>query len=274
MEMDCIMQGNNLDLLKALPDESIDMVVTSPPYDNLRDYKGYTFDFEGVVKELFRVIKTGGVIVWIVSDAMIDGSETGTSFRQALYFKECGFNIHDTMIWRKDTFTFPDATRYCQCFEYMFVFSKGKPKSVHRIEDRKNKWSGSAVHGTSRNVDGTTFRKSNDKKSNVKEYGVRFNVWDIPTEKNNKTGHPAVFPVALVRDHIISWSDEGDIILDIFMGSGTTGIACVDTNRHYIGFEISPEYCDIARKRIENHIRFPNGEQEVMEGQIDIFDFL
>ena len=129
--------GNCLDLMKQIKTQSIDLTVTSPPYDNLRDYKGYSFDFEHIADQLYRITKNGGVVVWIVSDATIEGSETGTSFKQALYFKEIGFNIHDTMIWLKDTFQFPCSTRYGNCFEYMFIFSKGTPLSVNKILDRK-----------------------------------------------------------------------------------------------------------------------------------------
>ena len=254
MKVDYIKNGNCLELLKEMPDECIDLVVTSPPYDNLREYNGYTFDFENIAKQLFRVVKEGGVIVWVVSDATIDGSETGTSFKQALFFKEIGFNIHDTMIWYKDSFNFPSINRYGDAFEYMFIFSKGSPKSVNKICDRKNKWVGTKVHGTSRGSDGETFRKSNDKKTSVKEYGERFNVWEISSEKNNKSGHPAVFPKKLAYDHIVSWSNEGDVVLDPFMGSGTTAIASIESRRHYIGFEISEEYCSTARKRIECYV--------------------
>lgn len=157
------------------------------------------------------------------------------------------------MIWEKDTLTFPDETRYGQAFEYMFVFSKGKPKSVHKIKDRRNKWFGAKIHGTSRGVDGETFKKANDKKSEVSEFGERFNVWCIPSEKQNRTGHPAVFPKQIAHDHIVSWSDVGDVVLDPFMGSGTTALACLDTERKYIGFEISQKYVDIAERRIERH---------------------
>jgi site-specific DNA-methyltransferase (adenine-specific) len=245
--------GNCLDILKNIPSESVDMVMTSPPYDNLREYHGYSFDFENVAKELYRVVKKGGVIVWVVSDAVINGSETGTSFKQALYFKEIGFNIHDTMIWAKDTLTFPDSKRYGQAFEYMFVFSKGIPKTINKICDRKNKWANTAIHGTSRGKDGITFRKSNSKNSNVKTWGERFNIWQIPGEKNNKSGHPAVYPVRLCKDHIYTWSNEGDLILDPFMGSGTTGIACKELGRDFIGIEISIEYYKIAYNRINNY---------------------
>lgn len=252
MEYDYIECGNCLDLMQELPDDCIDLTVTSPPYDNLREYKGYSFDFEPIAEQLYRITKPGGVIVWIVNDGTIKGSESGTSFKQALYFKECGFNLHDTMIWNKDTFNFPDPTRYGQCFEYMFVFSKGKPKAINKIADRKNKWAGAIVHGTSRNTDGTTFRKANHNKTEVKEFGERFNVWNMPTEKANKTGHPAVFPMQLAKDHILSWSNEGDIVLDPFLGSGTTVIAAIELKRHYIGFEISEEYFEIACKRLDD----------------------
>lgn len=97
--------GDCVELMKEIPDDFIDLTVTSPPYDNLRDYNNeMTWNFEKfkeVAKELFRITKPGGVVVWVVGDATIKGSETGTSFRQALFFKDCGFNLHDTMIYKK-----------------------------------------------------------------------------------------------------------------------------------------------------------------------------
>lgn len=235
--------------LKQLDDESIDCVITSPPYDNLRSYNGFTFDFNKIANELYRVIKKGGLIVWIVSDATINGSETGSSFTQVLYFKQIGFNIHDTMIWEKESFTFPDEYRYRNTFEYMFILSKGKPKSFNPISDKVNKWAGHKIHGTSRNWNGNTFIKSNTG-SEIKEIGVRNNIWKLNSVKKNDTGHPAPYPVELVIDHILSWTNKGDIVLDPFMGSGTTAIACIQTHRQYIGFEISKEYVDMANKRI------------------------
>lgn len=248
--------GDCLELMKEISDNSIDLTVTSPPYDNLRSYNGsisqWSFEkFQEIAKQLYRVTKDGGVVAWVVNDAVINGSESGTSFRQALYFKEIGFNIHDTMIWYKDTFTLPEVTRYRQCFEYMFIFSKGKPKTINLISDRQNKWAGSQIHGTSRAKDGTTFRKPNDKKSSVSEFGVRFNVWEQSGEKSNKTGHPAVFPEQLAEDHILSWSNEGDVVFDPFMGSGTTGVAAVSNGRNFVGFEIVEKYFDIASERIQ-----------------------
>jgi len=243
--------GDCLETMKVLSDNSIDLTVTSPPYDNLRTYNGnLQWDFENIARELYRITKQGGVVVWIVSDQTIKGSESGTSFKQALYFKEIGFNLHDTMIWAKDTFNFPDKTRYGQSFEYMFVFSKGKPKVINIINDRKNKWFGTKVHGTSRNPDGIVFQKANHNKTTVKEFGMRFNIWNMPSEKNNKTSHPAVFPIKLIIDHILSWSNENDTILDPFMGSGTTGLACKELGRDFIGIELDKQYFDIAKERI------------------------
>ena len=242
MEINKIYNENCLDTMSRMSDNFIDLTVTSPPYDNLRTYNGYSFDFESIAKELYRVTKEGGVVVWVVGDAVIKGGESGMSFKQALYFKEIGLNLHDTMIWEKDTFTFPDKTKYRSSFEYMFVISKNKPKTINLINDRKNKYSGTIVHGTSRGKDGKTFTKSNHNKSHVKEYGVRFNVWQINTEKQNKTKHPAVFPINLAQDHIKTWSNENDTVLDCFMGSGTTGLACKNLNRDFIGIEIDKEY--------------------------------
>lgn len=255
-----LIHGDCLEEMKKIPDGSIDLTVTSPPYDNLRTYNGNNalwgeHVWKQVIQDLFRVTKQGGVVVWVVGDATIKGSETGTSFKQALWAMECGFNLHDTMIWMKDTFTFPSPIRYHQCHEYMFIWSKGKPKTFNPLEDRKNKWAGTQVHGTSRNPDGTSFRKSNHNKSLVKDFGCRFNVWEQPTEKSNRSNHPAPFPEKLAHDHIISWSNEGDTVLDPFMGSGTTGKMAKQLGRNFIGIELDSGYYEIAKKRIHDSTR-------------------
>jgi len=252
MEVNKIYNIDCLDGLKLLVDNYIDLTVTSPPYDNLRDYKGYSFNFEGIAKQLYRVTKDGGVVVWVVGDQTINGSESGTSFRQALYFMECGFNLHDTMIYEKNSSSFPaneKSNRYTQIFEYMFIFSKGKPKTTNLIIDKKNKWAGYKDF-------------SGILKKPVPEYSPRNNIWKYTTSFDNTYNHPAPFPEKLVIDHIISWSNKGDIVLDVFMGSGTTAKMAIVTDRNYIGFEISKEYCNIANKRI-------NG----LYPQTDIFDF-
>jgi len=244
-----LIQGDCLEKMKDIPDKSIDCVITSPPYDNLRTYTG-SLDWgehiwKPVIQELFRVIKDGGVVVWVVGDATIKGSETGTSFRQALWATECWFNLHDTMIWEK-TGMLPTQDRYYAIFEYMFVFSKGKPKAMNFIEDKPNTAGGrvqkkDSVINKGKQIDGVgTFVR--------KHYGRRTNIWRISIGESN--GHPAIFPEALARDHILSWSNEGDTVLDPFMGSGTTGKMAKQLGRNFIGIELDPEYFKIAEKRI------------------------
>lgn len=255
LELNRIYNMDCLEGMKLLPKECIDLTVTSPPYDNLRKYKGFSWDFEAVAKELYRVTKQGGVVVWVVGDSTVKGSETCTSFKQALFFKEVGFNLHDTMIYEKPPRgAVGNNQGYWQSFEYMFVFSKGKPKTINLIKDRKNSEARSGDKGTKRLQDGTLKHIS---RSGYGEFGRRTNIWKYGIGKGQSTKddiafkHPAMFPENLAKDHIISWSNEGDVVLDTFMGSGTTAKMALLNNRNYIGFEISKEYCEIANKRIE-----------------------
>jgi len=252
MKVNTIYNGNCVDIMKEMNSESIDMVLTSPPYDNLRNYNGYTFDFESIAKELYRIIKIGGVVVWIVGDATIKGNETGTSFKQALYFKEIGFNLHDTMIWHKpNTFNFGSNLCYKNSFEYMFVFSKGKIKTANLIKDVPSKLAGKVTSGARRHPTGKHEICSD---FIIGDFKKRDNVWDIKFGSGNNN-HPAVFPEQLATDHILSWSNEHDIILDPMCGSGTTCKMAKLNNRNYIGIDISKEYCDIANERINNLIK-------------------
>ena len=251
-----LMLGDCLERMKEIPDGSVDLTVTSPPYDNLRTYNN-SLDWgehvwKPVLQELFRVTKKGGVVVWVVGDATIEGSETGTSFKQALYAKEIGFNLHDTMIWNKPTFTATGAlkVRYAQVFEYMFVFSKGSPKSFNPIKDRVNKSYGAKKHSNVRQFDGG-MKPITSKGKPIAKYGQRFNVWDMNTELSSKTRlHPAPFPEHLVKDHILSWSNPDDVVLDCFMGSGTTGKMALLNNRKFIGIEKDAGYFEIAKQRL------------------------
>ena len=243
--MDCI------DGMKMLDDNSIDLTVTSPPYDNLRKYNGFEWDFESVAKELYRVTKDGGVVVWVVGDSTVKGSETGTSFRQALYFMECGFNLHDTMIWHKPNPVpqFPTIKRYTNAFEYMFVFTKGSTKTFSPImENCKTAGVIKDRSNTSEFARQSADRPRNEK-TVVKNKKRLQNVWNIGVGSKNKE-HPAIFPEKLAHDHILSWSNENDLVLDCFMGSGTTAKMAMLNNRKYIGFELSEEYCEIAEQRI------------------------
>ena len=250
MQVNKVYNENCLDTMSRMPDSFIDLTVTSPPYDNLRDYKGYAFNFEPIANELFRVTKQGGVVVWIVNDATVNGSETGTSFKQALYFKEIGFNLHDTMIWNKGGFSAVGSlrARYAPVFEYMFILSKGLIKSFNPIKDRENKHKQKLISKTKRLADGTTKRGISYISS---DFGQRFNIWEVSPVRQSGQCHPAPFPEQLANDHILSWSNEGDLVYDPFMGSGTTAKMAILNNRNWIGSEMASEYCDIIQKRID-----------------------
>jgi len=267
MQLNRIINGDNVEVLKTFDNECIDLTVTSPPYDNLRTYKGHTWDFEGVANELYRVTKQGGVVVWVVGDATINGSETGTSFRQALRFIEIGFRLHDTMIYYRQS-PFPSNERYNQCFEYMFVFCKGKIKTfnpdVRQLKSAKS---------FNKDVSSKTYRGKNGETAKPDEQAIKRltlaqsselktadNIWYIPSgymvgsKDIDSFKHPATFPEQLAKDHIISWSNEGDVVLDPFSGSGTTCKMAKLLNRNYIGIEVAKEYCDIAEQRINKAI--------------------
>ena len=253
IELDRIYNMDCLEGMKAIPDGTIDAVITSPPYDNLRTYgcvgEGWNFEtFKAIATELTRILKDGGIIVWNVNDQTENGSKTGNSFRQCLFFMDAGLNLNDTMIWRK-TNPMPQVRqpRYASCFEYMFVFSKGKPKTFNPIM-RKTKCGGQNYDSTCKNMGGEHGRT--EKHLIINDEAVDYNIWDIAIAQN-KTGHPAVFPYELADRHVRSWTNEQDLVLDPFMGSGTTAIACIKEHRHFIGFELSKEYFDKAVKRIK-----------------------
>jgi len=243
--------GDSAKLLASVPPDTIDLVVTSPPYDGLRTYNGYCFDFETIAQQLYRVVKPGGVVVWIVGDATVNGSETGTSFRQALYFKECGFNLHDTMIYAKSSYMPLTHNRYEQAWEFMFVFSKGKPSTFNPIMVP------CVTVGTTNNRDKSKQQhetayaaRAREEKTIVKSEKQHANIFFYAVGMNDKTTHTAPFPEQLVADAIVSWSKTDDLVLDPFSGSGTTGKMCVLGGRNFLGFEISKEYALASEKRI------------------------
>ena len=254
MEINKIYNENCIDTMAKMPDNFINLTVTSPPYDKLRDYNGYSFPFEDIAKELYRVTKEGGVVVWVVNDSTKNGSESLTSFRQAIYFKEIGFNVHDTMIYAKSNYIPLTHNRYEQQFEYMFVFSKGKPKTFNPLM-KENKQVGQ--------IKGGTFRQNKDEKGarhkdiGVAKESIKPNIWFYNVGMANSTkdkiafNHSAIFPEQLAQDHILSWSNENDLIYDPFMGSGTTAKMAILNNRKFIGSEISEEYCKIIETRIK-----------------------
>jgi len=273
-----LIQGDCLEAMKGIEDGNVDLTVTSPPYDNLRSYNGNNalwgeHVWKGVLEQLYRVTKVGGVVVWIVGDATIKGSETGTSFKQALYAKECGFNLHDTMIWKKTnpTPTDPRIPRYTPSFEYMFVLSKGKP--LHgELQRTTCKTAGTVLsdseHASQLKKDGTkrTDRSSKRAGTAVKDTKILDNVW-LSSISSGYGGHTATFPEKLAHDHIISWSNEGDLVLDPFMGSGTTGKMCKVLNRDFIGIELDPDYFEIARRRINETPLLPRACRRANGGE-------
>jgi site-specific DNA-methyltransferase (adenine-specific) len=295
--------GDSSEILKLYPDDCIDLYISSPPYDLLRTYKGYKFNFCKIAKHMARTLKPGGVIVWVVNDMVINGSESGSSLKQALYFmQKCGLNIHDTMIWQKTFLKYPEKIRYHQSFEYMFVLSKGKPKTINILEDRENFWAGSLVPGKERQYDGTK-REACKTGKKYKKIGARWNVWAFglngekvdlgrPEKLSQKQilyyvnrgyvildphgsrcnvwamkntydrylkesgDHPAVFPEELVRDHVLTWTNEYDIVGDICSGSGTTPVISKTLNRYYMAIDISEEYVKNQIKRLKKTALF------------------
>lgn len=233
--------------------EPVDLVVTSPPYDDLRTYEGYKFDFHQTAYGLYRLLKSGGVIVWVVADATKNGSESGNSFRQVLFFNAIGLNIHDTMIY-KASGTGAKGSNLCywQCFEYMFVLSKDKIKTVNRLKDKLN-----TTYGVKQTYSKKLEISGNNRQHRGEvtgKYGVRDNIWEYKTgmmNQDDKTEHPAPFPEALARDHILSWSNPGDTVFDPMAGSGTTLKMAENLNRKWLGCEISEKYCEIIAKRLE-----------------------
>ena len=247
LELNKIYNTDCVEGMKLLDDECIDLTVTSPPYDNLRTYNGFSWDFESVAKELYRVTKQGGVVVWVVGDATVNGSETGTSFKQALYFKEVGFNLHDTMIWVKQN-PIPQIkrTRYTNAFEYMFVFSKGFPKTCNYLKEPCKNAGKDMSKSSYKNYSANDQNDRKNKDKIVNKEKILSNVWTIKIGNGSGSDkisfkHPATFPEELAYKHILSWSNEGDAVLDPFVGSGTTAKMALLNNRNYIGFELSEE---------------------------------
>lgn len=258
LDLNRIHCGDNCDLMMQMQRECVDLVVTSPPYGNLRTYGGHSWDFFGVAWNLKRVLKPGGVIVWVVADATVDGSETGSSMEQALHFKRLGLNLHDTMIWQKSPLP-RNHNRYEPSFEYMFVFSAATPKTFNGQREACKHFGREYPGGTMRQG-GIDEPREHHTKNPVKEDKLRGNVWFLDvgymrvTKDTIAYEHPAIFPDALAEDHIDTWSNPGDLVLDPFVGSGTTVKAAKKLGRKFIGLDINPDYCAIAESRIAQDV--------------------
>ena len=257
MKKNTIWNENCLDTMGRMNEGLVDLVVTSPPYDNMRQYEGNTFtEFEEIAKSLYRVVKKGGVVVWVVSDQTVKGDESGTSFKQALYFKDVGFNLFDTMIYLKPPRgAVGNNKTYWQSFEYMFVLSKGTPQTINLLTDRENKDARKGDTGTKRLRNGDLLKLS---RCGYSKFGRRTNVWEYFIGKGHSTkddiafNHPAIFPEKLAEDHILSWSNPGDLVYDPFLGSGTTAKMAFVNGRKFLGSELSKNYCKIAKARLKD----------------------
>ncbi len=282
MKINTIYNESCITGMQKMEENVVDLCVTSPPYDDLRTYNDsskWDFNvFKDVADNLYRVMKVGGVVVWVVGDAVIKGSETGSSFRQVIYFMDLGFKLHDTMIYEKNGTSFParrDGNRYSQLFEYMFVLSKGaKPKTANLICDKPNKWAGwtpwGKSGGTMRTKDGKLVERQ---QKPTPDFSPRNNIWRYNTGKGYTTKdsfafeHPAMFPELLVRDHIISWSNQDDLVIDPFMGAGTTAVVSKELNRNFIGFEIDEKYHSISQRRLKEHTPMKTGLENALDAK-------
>lgn len=251
IKLNTIYHSDCIDLMKSMEQNSVDLSVTSPPYDELRNYNGYHFNVEGIARGLFRVTKKGGVVVWVVGDKITNGNRSLTSFKHALTFQEIGFNVHDIMIYKKRNTPFMRTNAYTNCFEFMFVFSKGSPKTANLLKVKTVR-QGQEMMPFNKGADGINRKTLGE----LKPEKARINIWEYAVGLHGTTSdriafkHPAVFPEKLAEDHILSWTNEGDIVFDPMCGSGTTCKMALLNKRFYIGCDISQEYVDLAKKRL------------------------
>lgn len=263
----CILKlGDCRDVMDKMIAQNIfvDLTVTSPPYDNLRTYNdGLEWNesiWKDIILKLSSVTVTGGVVVWVVGDETKNFCESLSSFKRAIYFVEQGkFNLLDTMIYEKSggPSPYPNMRRYSPWFEYMFVFSNGKPKTFNPIKDKPTRSGGGKVNSgnTARQASGITTPTGSYITS---DFTMRHNVWKYAVGCGKDTsdkialGHPARFPEQLANDHILSWSNPGDIVFDPFMGSGTTGKMALLGNRKFIGIEKDLTYFNLSKTRLES----------------------
>jgi site-specific DNA-methyltransferase (adenine-specific) len=257
--VDQIIHNDCVSEMATLPDNCIPLTVTSPPYDKLRRYGGqrWSFEtFEKVARQLFRLTMPGGVVLWVVQDGTVDGSLTGTSARQWLYFQQIGFDLNSVLIlatrgWRSQT------SRYANQFHFGFVLSKGRPRAFHPIRDRINSTAGQRLRCSRRSASGEAVTTYNgDRRLGL--HGYRANVWfyDVGGGKSTKdryaSRHEALMPEQMARDLIISWSRPGDLIFDPFCGAATTCKMALLSHRHYLGIEAHALYYRLALRRMRD----------------------
>jgi len=258
IEISRIYNENCIETLRRMPNEFLDMTITSPPYDDLREYNGYHFPVEDIADLLLKKTKPGGVVVWVVGDRTVNGSESLTSFRHAITFQEAGFKVHDTMIYGKNNPIPSDCgKRYRQCFEYMFCFSKGQPKTFNPIMQpikQEKAFKSFRITKVGRNDLAHDHIAPKERKVNNVFF---YNVGTSSSRDKIAFEHPAIFPEHLVSDQIKTWTDADDLVYDCFMGSGTTAKVAHQLGRRWLGSEISAEYIEIAERRLEAYVPKP-----------------
>lgn len=255
IKLNSVYHSDCIELMKSMDENSIDLTVTSPPYDELRDYNGYTFDFEGIAKGLFRVTKKGGIVVWVIGDKIKNGNKSLTSFKHALFFQSVGFNVHDVMIYRKKNTPFMRSNAYTNGFEFMFILSRGSPKTFNPLKTKTVR-QGQEMLPFNKKADGINKKTLGE----LKPEKTRTNIWEYAVGLGGSTSdriafqHPAIFPEKLAEDHILSWTNEGDVVFDPMCGSGTTLKMALINKRSYIGCDISEEYVELTKKRLEKFV--------------------
>ena len=268
LPIDSVVEGDAKEVLKGLPDHSVDLVFTSPPYgDNRKStYKGPKFDeyvdwFVPIADQIKRVVKPDASFVLNIKERAANGERQTYVLELILALKEQGWIWVEEYIWHKKNSypgkwpnRFRDAWERCLHFAPSKKFrmyqdevkvpvgdwAKNRLKSLSAQDQQRHE--SQAKSGLGRNVSNWVGR----------DMVYPTNVLHLPTECSNR-GHSATFPKELPEWFIRLLTTEGDVVLDPFMGSGTTGIACLDNSRHYIGVDISPEYAIIAKDRLAQH---------------------
>lgn len=245
--------------MEMLPDDCVDLVVTSPPYDAVRKYNGFAFDLHQTGAQIHRVLKDGGIAAMVIQDQTKDFGKSLTSFRTIIdWCDSFGFKLFECVIYRKNG---SEGAWWKHRFrvdhEYIPLFLKGdRPayfdKQPLRVPSKHGGkvMSGSGNRRTDGATNGTVRREINATK-------CRGTIWNylMAGDKNPlKRKHPAVFPDAIPSDLIQCFCPPGGIVLDPFIGSGSTAVQALKHERHFIGFDISQEYCDLCNQRLEKDV--------------------
>lgn len=278
VEVDRILQGDALSWLRQLPDACVDTVMTSPPYFRQRDYSGqdqigreatppqYVARLVEVFAECLRVVKPTGSAWLVLGDKYDNGELLGMPWRVALAMREQGWILRSDVIWHKPN-AMPSAvkTRPTTDHEYVFFFSRSKKyyydadaiREPHVTFTDKSRMRGGRRHFNERN--GTPEQGKNGGQSNLHDgrWDQAFHpkgrnkrtVWSIPLSKFREA-HFAVYPEPLVETCLRAACPPGGLVLDPFLGSGTTAVVARRLQRHFLGIECVVEYCDLARRRL------------------------